>query len=325
MEEDAEYAEMCQRHARQLGLERNVAFEGRVNVLEEMPKVDVVVLTSISEAQPLVILEAGAVGLPCVATDVGSCSELLFGRTPEDRTLGAGGILTPMATPGETARAVLELYHSPQLRERMRDAMRERVRRFYDQRDMVAAYDEIYQRHARQSPVQAVAEVEEAPEADTLPEKRVVAAVPLDLSHHEMPADLGPAPFQPVLAGDGEGIEPERLANEATALEHALFEARQIEDAESEADAEDHRPTRAAQAAQAAAEGGGEGRAVADAQASAKADESQTMTDIFHDPEPAPEPEHDPDPDPEPAPEPDPDDGPEEPATQTDVKTRGDF
>jgi hypothetical protein len=45
------------------------------------------------------------------------------------------------------------------------------------------------------------------------------------------------------------------------------------------------------------------------------------MTDIFHDPEPAPEPEHDPDP----APEPDPDDGPEEPATQTDVKTRGDF
>ena len=51
MDEDPEYAEMCQRHARQLGLERNIGFEGKVNVLEEFPKVDVMVLTSISEAQ----------------------------------------------------------------------------------------------------------------------------------------------------------------------------------------------------------------------------------------------------------------------------------
>jgi len=44
---------------------------------------------------------------------------------------------------------VLRLYHDPILRRRMRDAMRERVRRFYDQKDMIAAYDELYQRHIR--------------------------------------------------------------------------------------------------------------------------------------------------------------------------------
>ncbi|MDH3592066.1 MAG: GT4 family glycosyltransferase PelF, partial [Planctomycetota bacterium] len=147
MAEDPEYAEMCQRHMRQLGLENNMRFEGRVDVLAELPKVDVMVLTSISEAQPLVILEAGSVGIPSIATDVGSCQELLFGRTPEDRTLGAGGIVTPMASPGETARAVIDLYHDPALRERMRDTMRERVRRYYGQPDMVAAYDEIYHRY----------------------------------------------------------------------------------------------------------------------------------------------------------------------------------
>ncbi|MHC4732382.1 MAG: GT4 family glycosyltransferase PelF, partial [Planctomycetota bacterium] len=147
MDEDPEYAEMCQRHARQLGLEKNLAFEGKVNVLDEFPKVDVMVLTSISEAQPLVILEAGAVGIPTVATDVGSCSELLYGTTPDDRALGVGGIVTPMASPGETAAAILQLYHDPGLRRRMRDAMRARVKEFYDQRDMVAAYDELYQRH----------------------------------------------------------------------------------------------------------------------------------------------------------------------------------
>lgn len=152
MDEDPEYAEMCQRHARQLGLADNLKFEGKVNVLEELPKVDVMVLTSISEAQPLVILEAGAVGIPTVATDVGSCSELLYGRVPEDRVLGAGGIVTPMASPGETAKAILQLYREPALRQRMRETMRERVRRFYDQRDMVSAYDEIYTRWIGRAP-----------------------------------------------------------------------------------------------------------------------------------------------------------------------------
>ncbi|MHC4959009.1 MAG: GT4 family glycosyltransferase PelF [Planctomycetota bacterium] len=147
MAEDPEYAEKCMRHARQLGLEKNIAFEGRVNVLEELPKVDLMVLTSISEAQPLVILEAGAVGIPSVATDVGSCSELLYGRTPEDRLLGSGGIVTPMASPGETAKAILELYYEPERRARMRDAMRARVKEHYDQRDMVAAYHAIYEKY----------------------------------------------------------------------------------------------------------------------------------------------------------------------------------
>jgi len=36
-------------------------------------------------------LTARAVGLPVVATDVGACRELIFGRLPEDRALGRGG------------------------------------------------------------------------------------------------------------------------------------------------------------------------------------------------------------------------------------------
>ena len=40
---------------------------------------DVVVLTSFSEGQPLVILEAYAWGLPVIATDVGACREMIEG------------------------------------------------------------------------------------------------------------------------------------------------------------------------------------------------------------------------------------------------------
>jgi len=147
MEEDPEYAADCIAFAEGLGLAENVAFEGSVDVLQELPTLDVMVLTSISEAQPLVILEAGAVGVPVVATDVGSCSELLGGGSAEDRTLGPGGFITPMASPGETARGVLRLARDPEMRAQMRDSMRERVRRYYAQDDMVAAYDEIYLSH----------------------------------------------------------------------------------------------------------------------------------------------------------------------------------
>ncbi|MEM8882737.1 MAG: GT4 family glycosyltransferase PelF [Planctomycetota bacterium] len=185
MDEDPEYADMCKRQVELLDLGDNVFFEGKVQVLEELPKVDVMILTSISEAQPLVILEAGAIGIPSIATDVGSCSELLYGRGPEDRALGAGGVITAMASPGETARAILELHDNPELRERMRDAMRARVEKFYDQRDMVSAYDEIYERYKTSDdrrevetpePV-AMPEPEPEPEVEETPEVEVPEVV----------------------------------------------------------------------------------------------------------------------------------------------------
>ncbi len=151
MDEDPEYADLCKRYVKRLDLEKNIRFEGRVDVIQEMPTLDVIVLTSISEAQPLVVLEAGAVGLPTVATDVGSCRELLFGRDPTDRALGAGGIVVPISTPSATADGILRLWRSKDLRLRMGRAMRTRVQTFYDQRDMVAAYDEIYARHVQQA------------------------------------------------------------------------------------------------------------------------------------------------------------------------------
>jgi polysaccharide biosynthesis protein PelF len=145
MDEDPEYADECKHLVSLLDLEDNVQLEGPVNVVEELSSVDLLVLTSISEAQPLVILEGGAVGLAMVATDVGSCSELLFGRTTEDRKLGEGGIITPIASPGATAEAILKLHREPELRAAMGESMRQRVIQFYDQDDMIDAYRDIYE------------------------------------------------------------------------------------------------------------------------------------------------------------------------------------
>lgn len=144
-EEDPEYFEECKTLVKLLALSHLVTFHGRVNVAEWFPKVDVQVLTSISEGQPLVILEGFCSGLPCVASDVGSCRELLEGRTEEDRALGSAGIVTGVGNPDATASAILKVLKNPDLHRSMAKAAHARVRRYYDHDDMVKTYRGIYQ------------------------------------------------------------------------------------------------------------------------------------------------------------------------------------
>src|SRR5581483_346526 len=98
LDEDKEYAEECREYARQQGLESTITFTGKVNVLDYLGRIDVIVLTSISEGQPLVILEAGAAGIPSVATDVGACREIIMGREDEQPALGQGGVVTTLTS-----------------------------------------------------------------------------------------------------------------------------------------------------------------------------------------------------------------------------------
>jgi polysaccharide biosynthesis protein PelF len=114
--------------------------------------VDVVVLTSVSEGQPLVILEANGAGIPVVATEVGTCRELLTGLTPEDQALGPSGLLTPAASPQETAHALIQRWRDQERRHQMSRAGQERVRRFYHQDTLYAAYRGLYQQYLAASP-----------------------------------------------------------------------------------------------------------------------------------------------------------------------------
>ncbi len=121
-----------------------VEFTGRVDVKEIYPRIDVLVLTSISEGLPLVVLEAAAAGLPVVATDVGACRELLEGRLPADRALGPSGFVTGLADPGATAQAILSLARDAGLRDEMGRAAQARVRAYYQEADLIRSYREIY-------------------------------------------------------------------------------------------------------------------------------------------------------------------------------------
>ncbi|MEO5597135.1 MAG: GT4 family glycosyltransferase PelF [Novosphingobium sp.] len=140
-DEDAAYAEDCNALVAELDLGEVFEFAGRVNVIDWMPRIDILVLTSLSEAQPLVILEAGACGIPAVAPDVGSCRELIEGSGPN---AAAGGIITALVDPASTSAAILRLLRDPDLRAAMGAVMRHRVRSEYEWSGIVAQYRKLY-------------------------------------------------------------------------------------------------------------------------------------------------------------------------------------
>ena len=79
-DEDEEYARECFDLVDLMELP-DVVFTGRVNVTEYLGGLDFTILTSISEGQPLTILEGYAAKLPAIATDVGNCRDCCTART----------------------------------------------------------------------------------------------------------------------------------------------------------------------------------------------------------------------------------------------------
>ena len=143
-EEDPEYFAECTQMVDLMGLDKHVLFLGPQNVREKLADLDLCVMTSISEGLPLVILEGFSAGVPCVATDVGACRELIFGRTPEDKQLGRAGLLTKICSPLDTADALLQVIAARRNLITMGEAGRKRVEQYYRQDEIMGIYRDLY-------------------------------------------------------------------------------------------------------------------------------------------------------------------------------------
>ena len=141
IDEDEDYYEQCQGLVEILKLEDVITFTGRVQVKPYYEKMKVLVLTSISEGQPLVILEAMAIGVPIVATDVGGCSELLQAKTES-----ASGIITKLVNPKDTATAILKILNNKKLAKKMAISGRKRVEEDYRKADLMKSYNQMYRK-----------------------------------------------------------------------------------------------------------------------------------------------------------------------------------
>ncbi len=149
-DEDKAYVQECKSLVQELDIVEKVRFLGFQKISDVLPRLGLLVLTSISEAFPLVILEAYASGLPVVATDVGACREIIEGNSDEDRALGCAGIVIPMADPEATANAVIMLLANEERWHLAQKAGIQRVERYYTQTRMLESYKNIYEQALKQ-------------------------------------------------------------------------------------------------------------------------------------------------------------------------------
>ena len=138
--DDAPYAASCRRLADRLGVGDRLHFTGTQPAAMWHRHLDVVALTSRSEAEPLVLLEAMAHGTPAVVPDVGGCRAMLTGGP-----LPPAGIVADPEADGEVAAALVALGTTPTRRTAMGEAGTERARS-RTVAAMAARYGAIYRR-----------------------------------------------------------------------------------------------------------------------------------------------------------------------------------
>jgi glycosyltransferase involved in cell wall biosynthesis len=119
-----EYAVGLRAQAHALGLGEALKFLGdREDVAELLCALDIFVWLSNGEGMPHVIAEAGAMGLPVIATaDNGSLEQIVDGES---------GLFVPHRDPPRVAAAILRLSDDPPLRRRLGLALQNHVRKTY--------------------------------------------------------------------------------------------------------------------------------------------------------------------------------------------------
>lgn len=145
-DEDPEYYQECLELIQSLRAE-GIQFVGRVDVAQWYGKMDLILLSSVSEGQPFVILEAMASRRPVVATDVGSCRELLEGNQDG---LGPAGEIVPVMSPNLMAKSIIRLSQNPDLMREMGENGYARAVKYYREEDFLNAYRNLYERVKRE-------------------------------------------------------------------------------------------------------------------------------------------------------------------------------
>lgn len=141
--DDEEYYQECLSLIDYLGV-KDIYTPGLVDIKAYLQRLDFTMLTSLSEGQPFAIIESLAAGRPLVATDVGSCRELIEGRNGDD--LGPAGICVPPMHQTALLSALVDMCQNDEMRQEMVVSGKERVKTYYEHHKMIADYQAAYEK-----------------------------------------------------------------------------------------------------------------------------------------------------------------------------------
>ena len=132
-DEAPEYYQECIALWKELGI-GDLQFTGRVNVKEYVGRMDVMVLTSISEGQPLALMEAMAAGVPVACSNTTALPEVA----------GDAALLFDPRVPAQISDAILRLASDERVRLQLIGAGLERAVTFADADRMVEEYWQLF-------------------------------------------------------------------------------------------------------------------------------------------------------------------------------------
>jgi len=142
IEEDPNYYQECLELVETLGV-NNIIFTGMAQIKEYLGNLDILILSSISEGQPLAILEGFAAKKPFVCTNVGGCRELIYGSNDSN---GPAGYVVPVMHYEEMAHYVIRLCEDRNLRLTMGENGYNRAKQYYQRSAFIEQYVQIYNR-----------------------------------------------------------------------------------------------------------------------------------------------------------------------------------
>ena len=134
---DGPLRDSISRHITARGLADRFILAGfRADVAQFLPHLDLMVLPSFTEGLPVVLLEAFAAGVPCVATAVGG--------TPEVIEEGKNGYLVPSGDPPAIARRIADILRDEPARLAMGRHGRQRMRDHFTFAAQAAQYQRVF-------------------------------------------------------------------------------------------------------------------------------------------------------------------------------------
>ena len=134
---DGSLKERLKRRSEELGIKDRIVFLGwREDVPEILSAVDILALPSLNEAVGRVILEAGCLGVPAVASRTGGVPEIIRD--------GSTGILVSPGSARELAEGILLLLRDKEKRRAMGQAAKEWVSGEFSAGNMVKQIEGLY-------------------------------------------------------------------------------------------------------------------------------------------------------------------------------------
>jgi len=125
------------KQTQKLGIDQHVFFIGfRKDIPRVLSFIDILVVPSLWEGLPLVVLETMSAGKPIIAAEVGGI--------PEAVRNGETGILVPPKNPEALTGAINDLLADPKKRKEMGDKAKQRAVQLFDVERKVKEYENLY-------------------------------------------------------------------------------------------------------------------------------------------------------------------------------------